>query len=332
MIQVSLNQMKYILAVWHMRNFSMAAKTCHVSQPSLSNQIQKFEEENRVILFDRSIKPIGVTDLGREIVSEIERVFAAVENIENLIDTSCHGYRGTFRLGMIPTLGPYLTPLFIQAFSDDFPELNIQVEEMKTQTIFRHLEEGLLDAGLVAAPRKEVRKYGQINLFHEPFYLLTSPDHPLAAMQCVEERELDPDQIWLMAEGHCLREQVISLCGMSRKDANPNRKIQFTSTSIETLVNMTHCNSGFTLIPYLAAMNLPGDLRTARVRPLASPCPSRKIALVFKKSYPKKGLLEGLAKAVKVSIPETLLFNRGDAARIIDIDDVHLGIKGPEQE
>ena len=311
--------MKYILALCRHKNFSKAAEACHVSQPSLSNQIQKFEEENRVVLFDRSSKPIGVTHIGQALAQEIEAVFAGVQRMEDLIDGSCQVFRGPFKLGIIPTLSPYLTPMFVQAFSNRFPELEITIEEMKTQTILHQLDRGELDVALLAAPKKEVRKYGQISLFHEPFYVLASSGHPLCEKEHVDEAELDARQVWLMAEGHCLREQVISLCGRRIREEYPQKRVQFSSTSLETLVNMTRNHEGYTLIPYLAATNLSKDLKEAGLRSLASPCPSRKIALVFNQAYPKKGLLEALAEIIKAAVPATLHFRRDEAIRILDV-------------
>jgi LysR family transcriptional regulator, hydrogen peroxide-inducible genes activator len=301
----TLTQLEYVLAVDRLRHFGRAAAACHVSQPTLSAQIQKVEREIGSVLFDRLKKPIVPTDGGRRF---IEQSKAVLREHQRLLQVSRGdertALRGAIRLGVIPTLSPYLVPLFVGAFAQRYPEIELRIDELQTGAIIRGLFEDSYDAGLAATPLDEKGIEERV-LGYEPFYLYAHPDDPALRQARLRPRDLRRRDLWLLADGHCLRQQVTRLCfGGSGQRVFPS--IAFEGGTLETLRQLIRHNRGATLVPELFVRHLSDGERRACVRPFAPPVPTRQISLVFRRGHWKSDLLKALETTVRSHIPVEL--------------------------
>lgn len=307
----TLTQLEYLVAVAKQGHFGRAAKSCHVSQPSLSAQIRRLEEELEVELFDRSTKPIVATQAGEEIIRQAKLILQEHRKLSTIADRGSAEPKGDFRLAVIPTLAPQLIPRFIGHFSSSYPKVTLHVDEQKTENILALLQEGALDAGLLVTPIEESRLMTR-HLFFEPFYCYVSDGHPLAKRKFLAEPDLDPTQVWLLAEGHCFRQQVLNLCGTGREfGVLPN--VSFESGSLDTLRKLVQANSGFTLLPQLAVMDLPEAEKSAHVRRFRKPVPTREVSLVHGRGAVNSAVIEALESSILAQLPaEIRSFKRKD--------------------
>jgi LysR family hydrogen peroxide-inducible transcriptional activator len=306
---VTLTQLEYIVAVEKYGNFSLAAKACHVTQPTLSMQIQKIEDELGVVLFDRSKQPIQATPIGRKILDQSRVVLSQSAIIPELIHKEKEGLEGELRLAIIPTLAPYLLPLFLGDFAKRFPRVRLFVEESKTDEIARALQQNQLDIGLVVTPLEEP-SLKEHALFQEPFYVYASRGSALAGKSRVAEGELEERDLLLLTEGHCMREQMLKVCRREgQRHANALAQVQFESGSIETLCHLVERGSGYTMIPHLARKWL--DYRDGVIIPFASPVPTREVSLVVHRSFLRGAILEALADCIKANLPPELAASPG---------------------
>jgi LysR family hydrogen peroxide-inducible transcriptional activator len=250
---MTITQLEYILAVEKFRHFGKAAKACSVTQPTLSMQLQKAEEELGVVLFDRSKNPIITTDEGTKIIDQARLVIREYKKIFSIIDASKDEVRGDFRLGVIPTLAPYVIPLFAGAFVKKYPLVNLTIEEFKTEEIIELLNKDELDSGLLATPLVGESFIERV-LFHEPFSVFASKNHSLLKKSKIKDKDLDSTDVWLLNEGHCFRQQVLNLCKLS-KNIGLHDNLKFESGNLETLKNMVLHSQGYTLLPELAVHN-----------------------------------------------------------------------------
>jgi len=261
---VTLTQLKYVVAVFEEKHFGRAALVCHVSQPSLSLQIQKIEDLLDVVLFDRSKKPVMTTSKGEKFVIKAKKILALIEDLETSI-LGTQELSGVFKLGVIPTLGPYLIPLFLEAFSKKYPKVKLKIYEKTTKDIVSALREDSLDAGLLVTPLKEDQIIERV-LFSEKLYIYASKDHELNSLECIKSKDLmDQSNFWLLNEGHCLRDQALNLCDLDTKDSN----VQFETGSLETVKELVKRGSGFTILPEMAALGLKD-----KIKPFKSPEPA----------------------------------------------------------
>ena len=250
----TITQLEYIVAVDEQRGFSRAAQECNVSQPSLSAQVQKIEDELGVAIFDRSKKPIQTTPIGSKIIKKAKVVLSECRQLVDLSadEEEASGY---FHLGIIPSVAPYLLPLFIENFAKKYPKVVIKISEFKTEDILKAIYDEKIDAGLLVTPLYD-EKIEERVLYYEKFNLFVADDHNLAQKKVIKDSDLDPDSIWLLEEGHCFRDQVIKVCAL-KKRPNVLDNVSFSSGSMETLLNLIRNGNGYTLIPELAAKNLP---------------------------------------------------------------------------
>lgn len=299
---VTITQLTYALAVDRTRHFGRAAEDCAVTQPTLSMQIKKLEETLGVVLFDRSRKPVEPTDIGREIIRQASDVIREVSRFEDIIHAARGEVRGEFRLGIIPTLSPYLLPLFIDRFERAYPAVTLHVEERQTDVLLGRIADGQADAALLATPTEE-RGVIEHTLFFEPFQVYAAAGHPLLRRKTVQEGDLPPDDIWLLDEGHCLRNQTLRLCDIGSRSSN--RSVRFEAGSLETLIRMVSRGSGYTLVPYLAVESLPAEARS-NCRPFRGSQPGREISLVFTRAHLKRGIIEALETTIAESLPGSL--------------------------
>lgn len=301
---VTLTQLEYIVAVEKHGNFSAAAKSCHVTQPTLSMQIQKIEEELGVVIFDRSKQPIQATPIGRKILDQSRVVLSQSALIPELIHQEKESLEGELRLAIIPTLAPYLLPLFLGDFAKRFPAVKLFVEESKTDDIVSALQQNQLDIGLVVTPLAEP-SLKEHPLFHEPFYVYASKTSNLAKKKSVAEIDLKDQDLLLLTEGHCMREQMLRVCRHEgQRHSNVLAQVQFESGSIETLCHLVERGNGYTMIPHLATSWQ--DRWDGKIVPFTDPVPSREVSLVVHRSFLRQNMLKALADCITSNIPPEL--------------------------
>lgn len=312
---LSLTQLSYIVAVDTHGHFGRAAAACSVTQPTLSMQIGKLERSLGVTLFDRRHSPVLPTDVGRLIVQQAREVLRAAARIPEICMEGEGVVAGELRIGVIPTLAPYLLPRFLDDLTRTHPLLELSVEELVTGAVVAGLRQETLDVGLVATTLDEPGLNEQV-LFAEPFLAYVSPAHRLAARAEITPDDLSLDDVWLLSEGHCFRTQSIALCGERARDRarepgadDPRscaRRARFESGNLETLKRLVERGEGMTLLPALAAADLGSEAQRALIRPFAPPVPRREVRLVRRRLGLKRRLVEALTDAVRRSLPAEL--------------------------
>lgn len=299
---MTLQQLEYILAVYRFRHFAKAAEHCHVTQPTLSAMIQKLEEELEVRLFDRSRQPVAVTPAGEGVIRQAREVLLQAERIREVIEEEKQSFAGTFRLGILPTIAPYLLPRFFPQLMNKYPRLDIRVAEMKTVDIRKALQEGEIDAGIVAglAGMEELR---QVELFYEEFYLYVAREDVLSRQETIRTSDLTDKQLWLLDEGHCFRDQMERFCQLQAARASQQA---YRLGSMETFMRMVESGKGITFVPGLAVLQL-GEAQRELVHPFAIPRPARRIVLLTRPDSIRHSLLAMLVEEIRKSVPREML-------------------------
>jgi len=293
--------LQYFVKLAELKHFSKAAEACFVSQPTLSTQIRKLEEELGVSLVERAPRKVMLTPIGEDIAHRARHVLRDIEHIKDAARGSRDPESGTIKLGIFPTLAPYLLPHVIPVIRQRYPELRLQLAEEKTEDILNMLDQGRLDAGLLALPVEEHGMEVEV-LFEEPFVMAMPASHPLCDKQSIGLRDLEGEELLLLEEGHCLRQHALAVCEL----AGAHERVDFHATSMETLRQMVASNAGVTLMPVLAIKPPIASTDNIVLRPFDSPAPSRTIALVWRSSSPLGGFLRKLADSLKVK-PVSLL-------------------------
>lgn len=314
---MTITQLEYVLAVERYRHFGKAAKACNVTQPTLSMQLQKAEEELGVVLFDRSKNPILPTEEGTQIINQARLVLREYKKIFSIIDSNRGEVRGEFRLAVIPTLAPYVIPLFAGAFVQKYPDVTLTIEEFKTEDIIELLGKDEIDAGLLVTPIHGENFIERV-LFHEPFSVFASTDHPLLKKSKIKDKDLDTSDVWLLNEGHCFRQQVLNLCKVSR-DHGLHDNLKFESGNLETLKNMVTNSSGYTLLPHLAVLNLSKE-EMKHVRDFQTPVPTREVSLVHNRIFLKEKIITAIEESIVEHLPESLTSLKKKNIEVISID------------
>lgn len=300
---ISITQLEYILAVDRLRNFGKAAKACFVTQPTLSMQLKKLEDDLGFPIFDRTKQPILPTEGGKAVVEQARVVVDEWRRL-SLLGSKGEGKElaGELRIAVIPTLAPYWIPLFLSDFSKTYPKVQLRIDEMQTAQILRALDSDEIDAGLLVTPLG-IKSLQETPIFYEPFYLWIRKDHELAARSKVAEDDLDGSQIWLLNEGHCFRNQMIKICSLSKRKTIL-KNVVFESGNLETLKRLVEGSGGYTLIPHLALPEkTPKDIE---VKTFRKPIPSREVSLVYRRLQWKTPLIEAFRKVLEKSVPENL--------------------------
>ena len=314
---MTITQLEYVLAVERYRHFGKAAKACNVTQPTLSMQLQKAEEEMGVVIFDRSKNPILPTDEGTQIINQARLVLREYKKIFSIIDSNKGEVRGEFRLAIIPTLAPYVIPLFAGAFVQKYPDVTLTIEEFKTEDIIELLGKDEIDAGLLVTPIHGENFIERV-LFHEPFSVFASTDHHLLKKSKIKDKDLDTSDVWLLNEGHCFRQQVLNLCKLSR-DHGLHDNLKFESGNLETLKNMVINSSGYTLLPHLAVLNLSKE-EMKHVREFQNPIPTREVSLVHNRIFLKEKIITAIEESIVEHLPESLTSLKKKNFEVISID------------
>lgn len=299
---MTLQQLEYILAVNQFRHFAKAAEYCRVTQPTLSAMIQKLEEELDTRIFDRSQQPVCPTPVGIHIIEQAQNILVQANRIKNIIEEEKHSLTGTFKLGILPTVAPYLLPRFFPQLMKKYPDLDIRVVEMKTNDIKKALQTGEIDAGIVAS-LAGMEELQQTPLFYEQFFAYVSHEDALFNNEVIRTSDLNGEQLWLLDEGHCFRDQLVRFCQMKSARAS---QLAYHLGSMETFMRMVESGKGVTFIPELAVLQL-GDAQKELVRSFAIPCPTRQVVLLTNKNFIRHTLLEVLVKEIKLSVPKEML-------------------------
>ena len=290
---MNLRDLRYLVALADLRHFGRAADACFVSQPTLSTQIRKLEEELGVVLIERAPRKVMLTAAGQDAVQRARRIVAEVDELKESARRSRDPASGVLRLGVFPTLGPYLLPHVVPQLRERFPQLELQLVEEKSDILLQRLREGRLDAALLALPLHDEQLHAQF-LFEEPFVFAAPAQHPLAQGDALSSDALTDETLLLLEDGHCLRDQALDVCRLS----GAQEKAGFRATSLETLRQMVAAGAGVTLLPALAVHAPVAQPRNIRVVPFRDPPPSRRIALVWRKSSAMDGFLLTLADTI----------------------------------
>jgi LysR family hydrogen peroxide-inducible transcriptional activator len=300
---MNLQQLEYIIAVDHFRHFAKAAEKSCVTQPTLSMMIQKLEEEIGVKIFDRSKQPVAPTREGIEIINRAKLIVGEAKKLKDYAKELKGQVSGEISIGIIPTLAPYLLPLFINSFSAKYPEIKLHIKELFTNEIINNLKQGDLDIGLLAGPLNEPQ-LAEVHLFFEEFFVYASKTEKLPKKKYLLPTQIDVNRLLLLEEGHCLRNQVFNLCALKKVDENRSN-LYYEAGSIETLINLVDSNNGITIIPKLATYHLRKH-QLLNIREFASPKPVRDICLVTRNSFPRKKIIEFLSNEITSAIPFTM--------------------------
>jgi LysR family hydrogen peroxide-inducible transcriptional activator len=298
---MNLRALQYLIALADVRHFSRAAERCHVSQPTLSTQIRKLEDELEVQLVERHPRQVMLTPVGEEIVARARTLLGEMEAIRAIARRSRDPHSGTVRIGIFPTLAPYFLPHVIPKIRQAFPRLALRLYEEKTEDVIRMLGEGKLDAGLLALPLSEEWLESR-TLFEEPFVLAVPENHPLAARKEVLMEDLADQELLLLEDGHCLRDQALEVCQLT----GAHEQLDFHATSMETLRHMVAANTGITLMPTLSVKPPLANTDNLVTRPFREPGPKRTIAMVWRKSSALADFLDELAQIFAAIDPELL--------------------------
>jgi LysR family hydrogen peroxide-inducible transcriptional activator len=288
---MNLRDLRYLVALAEHKHFGRAAEASFVSQPTLSTQIRKLEEELGVALVERTPRKVLLTEVGREIAQRAREVLNEVEQIRQIARRTKDPESGTVRLGIFPTLGPYLLPHVVPRIRERFPRLELLLVEEKTETVLRQLREGRLDAGVLAQPIHDDQLHQQF-LFEEPFLLAVPEHHPLASRKQLKLDDLSDQSLLLLEEGHCLRDQALEVCQL----AGAGEKSGFRATSLETLRQMVAANVGVTLLPTLAVKPPVAHSHDIHLIEFRGHAPSRRIAMAWRKSSAMAPFLKRLAE------------------------------------
>lgn len=302
---MNLQQLEYIIAVDTYRHFATAAEKSFVTQPTLSMMIQKLEEELNVKIFDRSKQPVVPTLIGEKIINQARIVLHEAKKIKEIATNNENEISGEFKLAIIPTLAPYLLPLFIRQFIRKYPLVKLIVTEMVTEQIIENLKKGKIDAGLLVTPLNESSIY-ELPLFYEPFWAYVSEKEKLYDKKYVLPADINPDNLWLLEEGHCFRSQILNLCELKKKSESAH--FEYAAGSIETLVKLVNQESGITVIPELATIDMTAKQKK-HLRAFKPPVPVREVSLVMHRFFHKENIVKAMSKEIKASVPEFMLQN-----------------------
>lgn len=301
---MTITQLKYVLAVAEHKNFTLAAEKSFVTQPTLSMQIQKIEEELSIIIFDRSKKPIQLTDIGQKIVAQAKNIVNEADRIQDIVEQQKGFIGGEFRLGIIPTIMPTLLPMFLNNFIKKHPKVKLIIEELNTDEIITKLNNGHLDAAIAATPLME-EKIKEIVLYFEPFVAYIPETHQHFEKKEIEVDDLNLDEILLLQDGHCFRDGILNLCkNNSKTDTN---RFQIESGSFETLIKLADEGLGTTLLPFLHTLDLK-ESDKLKLRHFVEPKPAREVSLIYPKNELKIQIIDALRATIAGVIKGAIVF------------------------
>ena len=298
---MNIQQLEYVVAVADHGSFGKAATAQFISQSTLSTMIARLEDEKKIKIFDRKYKPASITKEGEVFITQCRVILDEIKNLGEVVNNLTGASSGTIKIGVIPTVAPYLLPLFINKLTADKPKVQFIISEMTTQGIIDYIDQRKLDIGILSTPIDHPDLI-EHHLYNEPFYLYDKNHKNSLSM--VDYKSLDCERLWLMDEGHCLRHQVESVCDLQSKSSF-KRNLEYKSGSIDTLLRFVKKNSGLTLLPYLSTLGLSKSDQN-HLATFKSPAPARSIGVVVHRNYSKKGLLDLLIRHI-VTVTQPLL-------------------------
>ncbi len=301
---MTITQLQYVLAVAEHKNFTLAAEKCFVTQPTLSMQIQKVEEELNIQIFDRTKKPIQLTDIGQKIVNQAKNIVNEADRMKDIVEQQKGFIGGEFKLGIIPTVMPTLLPMFLNTFVKKYPKVKLIIEELNTDDIILRLKNGNLDAAIAATPLNE-EKLKEIVIYYEPFVAYIPEKHRIADKKEIEVSDLNLDEILLLQDGHCFRDGILNLC--KNQDVAPVNNFQIQSGSFETLIKLADEGLGLTLLPYLHTLDLK-EKDKLKLKHFKDPKPAREISLIFPKTELKIQIIDALRQSISGVIRGAIAF------------------------
>ena len=301
---MTITQLQYVLAVAEHKNFTLAAEKCFVTQPTLSMQIQKIEEELSILIFDRSKKPIQLTDIGRKIVEQAKNIVNEAGKIKDIVEYQKGFIGGEFRIGIIPTIMPTLLPMFLNNFIKKYPKIKLVIEELNTDEIILRLKNGQLDAAIAATPLLD-EKIKEIVLYFEPFVAYVPENYSFSHKNEIEISDLNLDDILLLQDGHCFREGILNLC--KNHDLATRNSFQLESGSFETLIKLADEGLGMTLLPYLHTLNL-NEKDKSKLKHFKEPKPAREVSLIYPKSELKIHIIDALRNTISGVVKGAITF------------------------
>lgn len=298
---MTLVQLEYVIAVDTYRSFVLAAESCFVTQPTLSMQIQKLEDELGIRIFDRSRQPVVPTEIGEAVIRQARTILAESKKIHEIIQVEKDEVEGELKIGVIPTIAPYLLPLVLGRFIEKYPKIQLQIWEYTTAKIIRELKVGLLDCGILSTPILE-KDLHEKALFYEPFVAYVSKDSKLLDKREVTSEDILNDKLWLLNEGHCMRGQVLNICQRKRV-LDPADSLHYHTGSVETLKRMVDINAGSTILPELSIADFDEDQMT-KIRYFKSPEPVREISLITVPNPVKQKTIDLLEEELIAAVPD----------------------------
>jgi LysR family hydrogen peroxide-inducible transcriptional activator len=294
-------QLEYAVAVDTYRSFVLAAQKCFVTQPTLSMQVQKLEEQLGVKLFDRTHQPIVPTQIGIEIIEQARKIISESHKIKEIINNKTNEVSGELKLGIIPTIAPYLLPKVLGLFLHKYPKVTLTITELHTDAIIQQLKLGMLDCGILATPLAQPSLV-ETPLYYENFVTYLSKASPLFKKKALIPADLNDDQLWLLNEGHCMRNQILNLC---KHKQNNNKQLEYNSGSVETLIRMVDVNNGITILPELCLQDF-STQKLDKIRYFKTPEPSREISLVTHQNFVKKRIITALKEEILETISKRM--------------------------
>jgi LysR family hydrogen peroxide-inducible transcriptional activator len=300
---MTITQLEYVIAVDTYRSFVAAANKCFVTQPTLSMQIQKLEDTLGVKLFDRSHQPVIPTEIGEEIIAQARVLLAESEKIKEIISDRQKELSGELRVGIIPTVSPYILPKILNGFIQKYPAVKLIVWEQTTEQIIQQLKLGTIDCGILSTPLHE-SSLTEIPVFYENFVAYASKNSKLYKKKTITPEDIDMEEIWVLNEGHCMREQVLNIC-QRRKATQGFQHFEYNTGSVETLKRMVDMNNGATILPELALAEM-SDKQRDRVRYFKSPEPAREVSIVMHRNFLKRRMIEALKAEILDFVPKRL--------------------------
>ncbi len=300
---MTITQLEYIVAVDTYRSFVSAAEKCFVTQPTLSMQVQKLEDTLGVKIFDRSKQPVMPTEIGSEIISQARIALSESEKIKEIITDRKKELSGELKVGIIPTIAPYILPKILHGFIDKYPQVKLIVWEKTTEQIVQELKQGTIDCGILSTPLHE-SNLTELPVFYENFVAYVSKNSKLSKKKNIVPDDIDMEEIWILNEGHCMREQVLNIC-QRRKSTQGFKHFEYNTGSVETLKRMVDENSGATILPELALADL-SDKQLDKVRYFKSPEPAREVSIVIQRNFLKRRMIEALKAEITEFLPKRM--------------------------
>lgn len=295
---MTLTELRYLVALAQQRHFGRAAEICYVSQPTLSVAIKKLEDELGVVLFERRRQDISLTPIGQKIVEQAQRVLEEASAIKQLAEQGQDQLKGPLRLGAIYTVGPYLFPNLIPVLHENAPQMPLVIEENYTARLSERLRQGELDAALLALPFEEPGLV-TLPLYDEPFVIVIPSSHPWTARADIPAADLARENLLMLGSGHCFRTQVLDACpGCAQRLNDQSQSQTIEGTSLETLRHMVASGMGITVLPATAAGADRYAQRLLSIRRFSAPEPTRRVALVWRKSFPRPAAIDALRTAI----------------------------------